>query len=302
LNKNILMTARVSYFLWLILKNLQRTPLSANQCIEELRYIVEKFESISHLNSKECTFLEIGFGARPHRAFAAQYYFKDVQAVDLDFPLISARDFPKVWRQNGLLRATKAFVRQVFFDRTEWRDFHAGMKVLLPGYNPDKTKLIVDNAASTDFWAKAPGPHDLIFSTDVFEHIPLEDLRRTLEGIRRSLSPDGICMTYPMVFSGILGGHLPKWYGLNMQTELDPGGAWDHLIEPDFAVDTYLNRLTRRDFVKMFQEAGFEILCDRAVLGRLGEQFMTPELRERLSSWDDYELYSNRVEFVLKAI
>lgn|GEM_PF-5815818 len=48
-----------------------------------------------------------------------------------------------------------------------------------------------------------------------------------------------------------------------------------------------------------FKAAGFTVLADQAVFGRLGEKHMTPEKRAALSAYDDYELYSNRVEFLL---
>ncbi|MEO8870551.1 MAG: hypothetical protein ABI357_06935, partial [Granulicella sp.] len=46
----------------------------------------------------------------------------------------------------------------------------------------------------------------------------------------------------------------------------------------------------------------FEILEESAVEPGLGQQFMTPELREELKAWPDEELYSNAVRFILRPL
>ena len=58
----------------------------------------------------------------------------------------------------------------------------------------------------------------------------------------------------------------------------------------------------RRDMASLFEACGFRVELDRAVLGRLGEQYLTPEVAARLRPrYDDYELFSNRVKFILSA-
>ena len=76
--------------------------------------------------------------------------------------------------------------------------------------------------------------------------------------------------------------------------------AWSHLLDPGFVVNTYLNRLTRRDYVEIFKSNNFSVLEDSAINGRLGEKHLTDVNKSKLLQFDDYELFSNFVEFVLK--
>lgn len=172
--------------------------------------------------------------------------------------------------------------------------------MLYPEYDLANTTLVVANAASDDFWIAYPGPYNLVFSTDVFEHIPPADLTTLLARLHNALAPDGVVITRPTIFTGITGGHDPAWYPHKVDTN-PSDGAWGHLREPSFAVDTYLNRLTRREYVGLFEAAGFEILQDEALHPRFGYQHLEAARRAGLDNrYDEYELFSNTVEFVLK--
>lgn len=74
---------------------------------------------------------------------------------------------------------------------------------------------------------------------------------------------------------------------------------WEHLRRGRFPANTYLNRLARRDYVDIFAEY-FWILEDEVMKPRLGAQFMNNKIRSELSGYDDYELFSNSVRFVLE--
>lgn len=287
-------------YLWrLAVMNARRRPMDAAAVHADVTRIAHRFEELTGRRADGACVLEIGFGARPHRAFALQVPFGEVVAVDLDQPMFGLAEFPAALRQNGPTRAIKGLVRSTVFDRGEWPAFHRGMKVIDPAYAPERTRLVVADAGSDAFWKTAPGPFDLVVSFDVFEHIPPEALSRLLARARANLAPDGIMMTYPNVFTGITGGHDPRWYTHKVE-ENDSGGAWRHLWDETFSVDTYLNRMTRREMRAALEAAGFEGTADRAVLGQLGERHLTPTIEARLRpAYDDYELFSNRVEFVL---
>lgn len=265
--------------------------------IAELREVVEAFERRTGRKAAESTVLEIGFGARPRRAFLLTGFFKQVHAVDLDAPVLTLRQALATWRSNGFERAVKSVVRHVLFDSREWPRFHHAARAALPGYAPEKADLIVGSVSSAHVWERIDDLH-FVFSRDVFEHIPPEDLREGMRLARRKLAPDGLVITMPAVFTGIIGGHDPNW-NVHLALQNDPDDAWRHLTDPDFRVNTYLNRLHRRDYVRLFEETGFRVVRDQAMLGRVHPQLLTPAKREELAGYDEYELFSNRVEFHL---
>lgn len=247
----------------------------------------------------DCPILEIGFGTRPYRLLALHAAGCDVLGVDLDMPALRVRDLASVWQANGWERALKSAVRLFIFDIAENRQLRrlftsANAKtVLWP-----RERLIVANAADPLFWSNHPGPYDFIFSEDVLEHIPRAELDRVLAEISAHLTDEGIALMRPMIWTGIQGGHHVEFYGYR------PGRSvrvppWDHLRERTVPANTYLNELTRREYVAMFKQY-FDILEDRECDPELGRDLLTPELRSELRRFDEYELLSNRVSFVLR--
>lgn len=300
LKRGVSVTHRLKYLSDLVVLNVQRKPVDAKTVIAGIREIAEIYERFSGKSASSASVLEIGFGGRPYRAFAFQTCFKSITAVDLDRPIFGFNDFIPAFQRNGALSATKSLIRAVVFDGSEWRDFHRQMHKESVGYRPERSNFVIADAGSSEFWAANPGPYDLVFSTDVFEHIEPSGLQNLLEKMKAHLTPQGICITRPCVFTGIQGGHSPKWYGHRVETNTSET-AWRHLWDPAFEVDTYLNRLTRRDFVKIFTSAGFEILEDQEMCPELGRKHLSAEIQSQLGgSYDDYELFSNVVQFILR--
>jgi SAM-dependent methyltransferase len=271
---------------------------SALRDLDELRMAVAQFEELTGKRAADCAVVEVGFGARPRRALMLSGFFARVYAIDLDAPLFTTLDVLRAARKNGVERAVKSLVRHLLFERREWREFHRTMREALPGYDPDRVRFVIGSAGDERTWS-AIGQVDLALSFDVFEHIPPADLQRALAAIRCHLAPGGVVITRPCVFTGIFGGHNLEWYPDEVERQ-SPETAWGHLTDPNFRVNTYLNRLARRDYCRLFDEAGFDILRDHARRGRFGERHLTPENRARLAGYDDYELFSNEVEFHLK--
>lgn len=266
--------------------------------VEEVRQFVAQFEARTGKQAAQSTLVEIGFGARPERAFVYSGFFAQVYAMDLDAPVLSLRDLPRVLARNGWQRAIKSAVRHILFDRRGLRDFHQSAAQILPGYRPQSVQFIVGDAAAAASWKGLRGAVDLVVSHDVFEHIPPAPLRALMGQIAAQLARDGVVMTQPMIYTGICGGHDPQWYPHNIPTN-DPATAWGHLTDPDFATDTYLNKLSRQNFRDLFTQAGFAIVDEAPTHPQLGAQHLTPENRARLAAWSEDELFSNTVAFWL---
>ncbi|KQN40546.1 hypothetical protein ASG37_01780 [Sphingomonas sp. Leaf407] len=267
--------------------------------LRELQGYVASFEQATGKRAADSSVVEIGFGPRPRRAFLLSGMFAQVHAIDLDAPILSLGDALRTARTNGIERAVKSVARYALFDRREWPKFHATIRRELPGYAPDKVRFTIGSAGDEATWA-AIGQADLMISFDVFEHIPPEELRLMLGTVRSHLRPGGMVISRPCVFTGITGGHTVEWYPQHAEQQPSGDTAWAHLTDPDFTVDTYLNRMSRADMRAMFEAQGFEVTRDHAELGRFCEVHLTPEKRALLKGYDDYELFSNNVEFHLK--
>jgi SAM-dependent methyltransferase len=158
---------------------------------------------------------------------------------------------------------------------------------------------MVADAASTGFWEEA-GSFDFIYSEDVFEHVPQKDLSVLVERMASALRPNGLALIRPMVFTGICGGHHLEWFPHTLEQQISRRTEpWEHLRQNRSPANTYLNRLTRRDYVDIFQ-SHFRILENETMRPNLGEQFMTSQIRAELSQYGDDELFSNSVLFVLE--
>lgn len=249
----------------------------------------------------ECRVLEIGFGARPYRLFALHALGVDVLGVDLDQPVLRARDVLAVLRTNGVERALKSLVRFALFDLVENRRLASFLSAAAGSpFSPPADRLVVADAADPAFWRAHPGPYDFVYAEDVLEHVPEADLRIMLAELAGALSPGGIALVRPMVWTGLLGGHQVEYYSYRPGDPPSPVvPPWDHLRERRFPANTHLNELSRRDYTRLFGEA-FAILEETVAEPGLGSGLLTPALRAELAAYDEEELLSNKVSFVLR--
>jgi hypothetical protein len=242
---------------------------------------------------------EIGYGQRPFSLFALTSMGMDVSGIDLDMPMVGF-SFLKLFaiaRRNGVERALKTGVRSALFDQ---RDRSAlGRSLELRGYKLkiDSSRLLVGDATAC---TANLGMVDLIYSECVFEHIPHDSLRLLVKHIATELSPKGLALIRPDVFTGIAGGHNPEWYSFQVNRDIPRKyEPWEHLRKGRFTANTYLNKLSRADYRELFGQH-FDIIEERVYIPDLGRQWLTPEVRKELAAWSEEELFSNKVEFVLR--
>ena len=74
---------------------------------------------------------------------------------------------------------------------------------------------------------------------------------------------------------------------------------WEHLRKKRYQADTYLNQLSRAQFRELFGKR-FDILEERVQFPDLGREYLSPAVRDELSAYDEEELFSNQVMFVLR--
>jgi SAM-dependent methyltransferase len=241
---------------------------------------------------------EIGFGTRAGIMIALVSLGVDAYGVDLDAPLLHGSwcELRNMYRLNGAERVLKSFIRFYIFDAI-WRRRLAtelkrrGRQLVVP-----ENRLLFQDAASVDWPEKSL---DLICSESVFEHIPKPSLNVLLAKMARWLKPTGLAIIRPDVFTGISGGHLLEWFDLkeNRARRSEP---WEHLRKKRYQGNVYLNEFTRADYRRMFSEL-FEIVEENVVDPDQGRQFYTPEVANDLKGYGEDELFSNGVQFILRA-
>jgi hypothetical protein len=141
-----------------------------------------------------------------------------------------------------------------------------------------------------------------LYFQKIFEHIPADILPAVVDNLYQWLQPGGLAVVGPHVYTGISGGHDPDYYPHRVMNGSAPKEyAWRHLWDPNFQVDTYLNKLGLDDYVRLFQEK-FDILECTPKYAPIGESYLTDEIRNKLSSsYTDEQLFTNNVHFVLRS-
>ncbi len=243
---------------------------------------------------------EVGFGARPLRLFALAAWGADVTGSDLDVPLIhgSPREFAAMMRRNGVERAVKSALRFAFFDLKERHDLKKLLRARGLEMKVEPQRLIVADAAALPI---PEGSLDLIYSEDVFEHIPADAIGVLTAKMARWLKPSGLALIRPNVFPGIVGGHLAEWFPqvVNDRNRRRRSEPWEHLRRRRFRPNTYLNELSRASYRELFAP-NFEILEERVKDPGLGRAYLTAEVAGELNEWPEEELFSNQTLFVLR--
>ena len=246
--------------------------------------------------------VEIGFGQRPARLIWATGLFGSVSGIDLDRPVLSFswRAALDVIRTNGLLRGVKTGCRSLLFDKRYYGALREYFEKRF-GYLPDVSDNLfeVGDAAQTSTWGARP-PVDLIYSEGVFEHIPPDDIQAISRTMAKMLQPHGLALITVNVFTGITGGHIPEWYGNNVNNGTSKQTRpWGHLRGDPLTADTYLNQLQLSDYEKIFEHS-FEIVDRQKYNYGIGGPFLTPLVEAELSDYSRDELLTDYVRFVLR--
>jgi len=258
---------------------------------------------LSGVDLAEANVLEIGYGQRPNRLRALMSMQVNVIGLDLDRPILrgSAWEFIAMARQNGFQRMLKSLVRHHLFDGIEQKQLAAALRRRGFQYQIDHGRFLVGNVASDEIDRNiSPGSLDLIYSEDVFEHIPRNELLIAVPRMRRWLKPSGIALIRLTLFTGISGGHYTEWYphrlteAITRRTE-----PWEHLRRRRIKANTYLNELRLDDYTKLFSN-DFEIIENIKDNFGIGAEFLVPEVRQELREYSENELLTNEVLFVLK--
>ena len=269
----------------------------------DLKFYEQTYSRETGKDLQHARVVELGFGQRPLRLILLHSLGYNVRGIDLDQPLyrVNATTIVSLFKSNGAFRALKSLLRRLVFDRSEYRNL-AGFIFRLYGKQLafDPGVMVIGDLADAEVWARAGSRFDFIYSEDVFEHIPRESLPQVVSLMAEAMSDSAVAVITPMIFTGIAGGHDLDWYPHRVNLD-DPsrGPAWGHLTNDTKPGDTFLNKMTRREFRELFASR-FDILWEEPIRGDLGRQHLTEERRQQLKAFDEDELFSNNVRFVLR--
>lgn len=296
---------RASYLFKILMMHIDRLSSTSNfrSIRDDVSFYQYALERYAGKQLTSATVLEIGYGQRPFRMIALYWIGVDIFGIDLDEPIyeLNATRILRLLKSNSLMRSAKSIVRRLVFDASEYRKLAATLQSVYGSGRPfDAKRLLSGDAAESKTWTALPDHIDMVISEDVFEHIPAQSIPAVLRTIASKMSEESIAVIAPAIFTGITGGHDTDWYPHRVADPLDGRTVpWGHLTGEAGPADTFLNKLSRSDYRSMF-ERDFIILEEHDLSPRLGEQYLTSSLRNKLADYTDEDLFSNKIRFVLR--
>lgn len=257
------------------------------------------YEALSGWLMRDASIFEIGYGARPMRLLALTSLGLNARGIDLDAPMLrgSPAELLRVLSANGWQRFLKSAVRAWFFDAHERRALDRVLQRRGARLRVEPERFLVGDIATARL---APASIDLFYSEDVFEHIPREALDGVCASMARALTPDGVALISPAVFTGIGGGHLVEWYPHTLQRDIDRRSEpWEHLRQRRFQADCFLNEMRLDDYRRLF-ERHFRVEAVHNLHAGHGRAFLSEDVREELDDYSEEELLGDKWRFVLR--
>jgi hypothetical protein len=277
-----------------------------NYGIDRLEHNIEEYRSLSkrYLKSslKGLKIMEIGYGARPFRACAMYAQGTETYGIDLERPLLSGgiRNLFEIAKNNGVERAIKSLMRRVLYDSEERKAFEKAFGCSFED-SLKSIRFVVGDASDPNAWSLIPNDLDLIYSEDVFEHIPEAKLEGVLQCIKSHLHRDGLILIRPNIWTGITGGHFVEWYPTNAnKKEKKRRPPWGHLMTGFGEPTVYLNKMPLKAYSELFSRHCETIEMRDDEYG-LGADFLTDDILANIPTQISRdELLTNKPLFVMK--
>lgn len=255
----------------------------------------------TELTLSSARIFEIGFGAKPFRLVVMRSMGMDAFGIDVEIPLLRA-NLPRllqIYRRNGFERLAKTLVRAAISDRRDWSSLAAELERRGVPMRVEPWRMLIGDAAELDL---PPKSIDVIIAEAVFEHVPRRPLQKLVAQMAGWLSPGGLALVRPDIFTGISGGHLVEWFPFRvMKDEPKRSEPWEHLRKKRFPPNTTLNEMTRAEYRSLLRRH-FIIEEEIVKYPDLGRKYLTGEVARDLTGYSEDELFSNRVLFVLRPL
>lgn len=239
------------------------------------RYFTNDFEPVRRLlpeNLEGLRALDVGCGNMLPATISLTGLGMHVTGIDIDPYEPPLRALPRRMKQEGKARALSMTARNMLIDGKVQRGLAARF--------PHKVRINaldvrVMDAAKIEF---PDNTFDLIFSTAVFEHI--ENMPAVLMEVYRVLKPGSVGRLHAHLWTSRTGSHTTEM--MDERGVPLPVKPWDHLLNPQFRANCYLNFFRDMDYRRHIEETPLDIVDwvrskpdpkEEAMLeGELGEQ------------------------------
>ena len=214
--------------------------------------------------------LDIGCGQRfPYTYLLSKN--NNVIGIDLDVILLkhSIKNYKSIIKENGFNRFIKTFIRSIMFDRTYFKKLSKLNKIPRNHY----FKIMKMNAEKLQF---KDNSFDFIISINSFEHFG--NVEQCVKEIKRVLKKGGHFYITIDFYTKIFGGH-----------KYNPKNPWDHLLNPNFKPNVFLNKLKLDDYKTIFKKY-FENVKFNLKENKFAKTLLTSEIRKKLSKYSESEL------------
>jgi len=239
---------------------------------------------------RETDILEIGCGQR----FGSTLLFHSLGAkiTGIDYDVVNTTrswsGFKALARTNGVGRATKSLVRQIFFDPQYYAILERELGQPLQFRSVDVRRM---DARALAFENSS---FDYIFSNAVFEHI--DDVEAATREVARVLIPGGIARIGVHLYPSLSGGHHPEWAYPDEQASARVP-PWDHLRERHDVGHVYLNELREADFLEVFRK---HLKIMEVTSAYEGRQHLTRSIIRELVRYSEEDLLKRSITVILR--
>lgn len=220
--------------------------------------------------------LDVGCGQRAPATLLFAAAGNTVTGIDTELvtPGPGPGSFLRVWRANGLERASKTLIRQLCFDPVYDRRLSELVGRPVSRGELDLRRVSVVELPFDD------ASFDVVISNAVFEHVP--DVPAALAQVVRVLRPGGVCHIRIHLFPSLSGGHHVAW-AYPDESIPDDVPPWDHLRESRSPAHVYLNGLKDSDYRAAFGAVPELAVLDWSAVRTEGETLLTPEIERELA-------------------
>ncbi|MDO8281319.1 MAG: class I SAM-dependent methyltransferase [Thermodesulfovibrionia bacterium] len=254
--------------------------------------LLDIYRKHTGIEISQAKILDIGCGQTAVQTILFKADGADVTGIDLEIPTyeIDLAKFIRILRKNGMERAVKSLARHLLFDKRFFSELFSGYGKNIPLNELD---IRIMNATDLSF----PDNHfDFIYSAWVFQH--MDNVDGVVREISRVLKHSGTAWIGIHLFPSVSGSHHMEW----SEPDKSPSKKvplWDHLLENQYPVNAYLNKLRLNEFREIFNKY-VEVIEEKFIYE--GEKLLTPALEAVLLSkgYTRQELLTRVVVFILK--